>query len=89
METGEGISAGEIPRDLGEQLKKLSAQIEESNKRVDDFDLTIASLRQDFVTSDQLKELKYVIDSINPLEYVTVQQVKDMIDERTGKKKKV
>ena len=34
----------------------------------------------------RLAELKYVIDSINPLELTTLEQVKDLIKEAQGKK---
>ncbi len=34
----------------------------------------------------QVEELKYVLDSINPLEYATLDQVKDLLDEKLKKK---
>ena len=33
-----------------------------------------------------VEELKYVLDSINPLEYATLDQVKDLLDEKLKKK---
>lgn len=39
------------------------------------------------VTKEELMEVKYVVDTINPLEYATIDQVKDLLDERIGKKK--
>ncbi len=33
-----------------------------------------------------VEELKYVLDSINPLNYATIDQVKELLDERAKKK---
>ncbi len=33
-----------------------------------------------------VEELKYVLDQINPLNYATIDQVKDLLDERVKKK---
>ncbi|MFQ5406332.1 MAG: hypothetical protein ACE5DI_04200 [Candidatus Micrarchaeia archaeon] len=35
---------------------------------------------------NQIKELKYVLDTINPLEYATIDQVKELLNEKLGKK---
>lgn len=34
----------------------------------------------------QIKELRYVLDAINPLEYATIDQVKELLDEKLGKR---
>ena len=34
----------------------------------------------------QVEQMKYVLDSINPLEYATVDQVKELLDEKLKKK---
>jgi hypothetical protein len=36
-------------------------------------------LKENFVTKEELQELKYIIDTINPLEFVTYQQLKDLL----------
>ena len=36
---------------------------------------------------EEIKELKYVIEQINPVAYVTVDEVSDLVDERLGKAK--
>ncbi|MEW5955847.1 MAG: hypothetical protein AB1626_04925 [Candidatus Micrarchaeota archaeon] len=37
-------------------------------------------------TQSQLLELKYVMDTINPLDYATLDQVKELLEEKLGKK---
>lgn len=42
-------------------------------------------LEKKFVTKEELKELKYTVDMINPLEFVTRDQVKELIEESKKK----
>ena len=46
----------------------------------------LEDLRSRTATTENLKELKYVIDSINPLEFATLSQVKDLIDKKLKEK---
>jgi len=41
-----------------------------------------------YATKQELAEIRYVLDSINPLEYATVSQVRDLINEKFGDVKK-
>ncbi|OIO26162.1 hypothetical protein AUJ14_02550 [Candidatus Micrarchaeota archaeon CG1_02_55_22] len=41
-----------------------------------------------YATKQELSEIRYVLDSINPLEYATVSQVRDLINEKFGDVKK-
>lgn len=45
-------------------------------------------LERKFATKRELQELKYVLDSINPLEYATISQVRELVNERLGDVKK-
>jgi vacuolar-type H+-ATPase subunit I/STV1 len=60
----DGASLEEFKK-LDQKNQLLSAQIED--------------LESKLVTKEELKELKYIIDSINPLEFTTISQVKDII----------
>ena len=49
----------------------------------------LETLKTDIATlQEEIKELKYVIEQINPVAYVTVDDVSEMIDEKIGKLKK-
>jgi len=37
--------------------------------------------------SAQVKEIKYIVDSINPMEYVTIEQIRDIIDRKMRSQK--
>ena len=54
--------------------QKVTAGVDpETEKRIKELELKI-------------KEMTYVIDSINPLEYATLDQVKELMDEKIGKR---
>ncbi|MAG22056.1 MAG: hypothetical protein CL943_01995 [Candidatus Diapherotrites archaeon] len=67
-----------------ETLKNLEGM----ESRINTLQAELASIKHGVASQEQLQELKYVIDSINPLELATLQQVKDLIDEKIAKKKK-
>ena len=69
-------SASEVSSDevnsLKQQVSMLQAQVEDLSGRL--------------ASKEEVKELKYVIDSINPLEFATLDQVKEMIEKSKDKK---
>ncbi len=81
------VVSGSVPDGVEEQLRAFQRQMDENSRKIDDAISTIEALKNDFVTSEELKELRYVIDSINPLEFVTIDQAKDLIDEKISKSK--
>lgn len=65
------------------------------NQKVKKFEETPASTQTtavqetgNFATKEELKELKYTIDMINPLQYATLDQVKEVVDDIIEKKLK-
>jgi len=58
-----------------------SAEVGELRKAID-------KLVQEAATKTELNELRYVIDTINPLEYATIDQVRDLIKEVAEKLRK-
>ena len=67
QESSSSISSEEVDL-LKQKVTLLEAQLED--------------LRSRTATTESLKELKYVIDSINPLEFATLSQVRELIDKK-------
>lgn len=63
-----------------------SAQVESLKQKVSLLEAQIEDMRSRSATTESLKELKYVIDSINPLEFATLSQVRELIDKRLKEK---
>lgn len=47
----------------------------------------LEDLRKSMVTQVEIKELKYILDTINPLEYATISQVRELIKDEMGSAK--
>jgi len=58
--------------DLYEKQKTIKQDMEYLKSNID-------GLKDSFVTKEELQELKYIIDTINPLEFVTYQQLKELL----------
>lgn len=69
-----------------EDMAGINKSIRKMSERLALIEAQISEIRENYAMSEQLQELKYVIDSINPLEFVTLDQVNKLIDEKTGKK---
>lgn len=83
VKSGEtGAAKGAIPADLEKRLSDLEAGMQNLNEKTSMAVSEVASLKNSMVSEEQLKELKYVIDAINPLSYVTIDQAKQLIDDR-------
>jgi vacuolar-type H+-ATPase subunit I/STV1 len=63
---GAGGASSEELQDLKKKMELMQAQLDDISSRM--------------VSKEELQELKYIIDSINPLEFTTLSQVKEMIE---------
>jgi predicted RNase H-like nuclease (RuvC/YqgF family) len=70
---GSAVSSEEVSA-LQQKISLLEAQLEDMRSRT--------------ALKEELKELKYVIDSINPLEFATLSQVSELIDKKLSEKQK-
>lgn len=59
--------------DLTHQVSAISQRLVELEAKVDDVSRSAAK-------SEDVKEIKYVVDAMNPLHFITVDQAKEMID---------
>ena len=56
------------------------AEVIDLQKKVEMLEAQLSDLQSKMVNKEDLGELKFIIDSINPLEFVTIKQVKDIIE---------
>lgn len=62
-----------------EQFRELQAEIKELKTKIKGLESTLEMMSRRYAKAEDLKEMKYIIDNINPLEYTTVEQVKKLI----------
>jgi len=65
-----------------DKIDKILAKVEEFDSRIKGIESTLEMFSKRYARQEDLKEMKYIIDNINPLEYTTVEQVKKLIKEK-------
>ena len=74
----------EIRSELGSSSGGIAPPLEKSGPRTN---VQMTNLKKEVEElCNDVKEIKYVIDSINPLEYVTLDQLNDVVDRKLKKK---
>ena len=68
-----------MPKELG-GVGANSEDIVDVRKKLEMMQAQLDDISQRMVSKEELQELKYIIDSINPLEFATLSQVKEMIE---------
>ncbi len=80
---GDSQSSPATAAELAEISKRLTQNAEAIARLQSDADY----IRQNYAKSEEVSEIKYVIDSINPLEFVTVKDVQEIVGSGAKKKK--
>lgn len=82
-ETGSSGGAGWVQNELSSINSRLSQQSE----LLEELRMEIQSIKETFARQEELKEMKYVIDAINPLEFVTRKDLDEIMSHSLQKKK--
>ena len=73
------IEHEKVSPELTLQIEKLNSLVADLVKEINYNRELIDNMRQD------VNEMKYILDTVNPMEYVTINQVKDLINEKLKK----
>ena len=74
-----------MPSGLAERIEVLEKKMGDNSRRIEELNTIVSHLRKEFVSYDEFKELRQIVDAINPLELVTLDQVKELV-QRSSKK---
>lgn len=85
LQSGTG-SVGEKAQQLEQRLSELSGQVARHTLALEETAAQLSSLESKFAPKSELQEVKYIVQAINPLEFVTSKQVSEMIDQKLGQK---
>lgn len=75
--------SGEMPFEVKDLLDELDEKVRQNSFMLNEFKTDLSKISSVYAKTEDLKELKYIVEAINPLEFVTLDQVKDLI---TGQK---
>jgi len=67
------------------EIKEIHEKQKALESRLKQIEATLEFFSKRYARNEELKEMKYIIDNINPLEYTTVAQVKKIIKETETK----
>lgn len=70
---GSGVSS--------EKIEEILTKLEDLESRMKGIESSLNMFSKRYARAEDLKEMKYVIDNINPLEYVTIDQAKKLLKE--------
>ncbi|MEM0359726.1 MAG: hypothetical protein QXK06_00100 [Candidatus Diapherotrites archaeon] len=87
-ELAEQRETQEVPESVLKRFEELQKRIDAMDKKFEELNISIANANRKFVSSEELKELRYIVDSINPLNLATIDQVKDIVKNAMEKQQK-
>ncbi|MDD3178416.1 MAG: hypothetical protein PHR26_02765 [Candidatus ainarchaeum sp.] len=64
-----------------QEIKDITKRMDNIEKKIEHLEHSLELFSKKFAKEEDLKEMKYIIDNINPLEYATISQVKKIIKE--------
>jgi hypothetical protein len=82
-----GINEGSLS-ELNDSLNELNELVSRNSEKVMELDAVIDSIKQGFVSREQFEELKFVIDSINPLKLMNIDSAEKFIEKKMNEKMK-
>jgi vacuolar-type H+-ATPase subunit I/STV1 len=80
--TSKGNSNSEDSAVSDSQLNNINQKLDKLESRLNHIESSLELFSKRYARAEDLKEMKYIIDNINPLEYTTVEQVKKIIKEQ-------
>ncbi|MCK4883644.1 MAG: hypothetical protein KAS30_02110, partial [Candidatus Diapherotrites archaeon] len=69
-----------------ENLKKIETLVKENSSKNKESLIELKKIKTDFVNVSDFNQLRYVIDTINPLQFITFDQVEELIEKKFKKK---
>ena len=88
IEAGKAGSSLNDTEQLSKQLTQIQEQLDQNTAQISELYSAVDRIKDSSVKVEQFKELKYVIDSINPLEFVTYKDIEQLIEEKIASKSK-
>jgi len=82
IQAGYGSSSTDLSG-IEPELAEINRKLNENAEAIARLDSEIENIKENYAKAEDVAEIKYVIDTINPLEFVSIKDVKDLMQ---GKK---
>ncbi|MCD6230079.1 MAG: hypothetical protein J7K00_04785 [Candidatus Diapherotrites archaeon] len=70
-----------------ENLKKIEGLVKENSSKSKEILIELKKMKDDSVNIQDFNQLRYVIDTVNPLQFITFDQVEELIEKKFREKK--
>ncbi len=87
----EKLLAGQFASKSGSSevdVSNLRQKLEESDQRFVELEARLSQLSENAASKEEVQEMHYVVDSINPLQFVTLEQVKGLVAGKSVRSRK-
>ncbi len=72
--------------DLKNSVAELNELVSHNSEKIMELEALMDSLKQEFVSIEKFEELKYIIDSINPLKLMNIDSAEKLIEKKIDEK---
>lgn len=84
----EKIAAGDVgAKGSSGASPELTQKIEENERKIAELEARLQQFSESTASKEELQEMHYVVDSINPLQFVTLEQAKDLVSGKKPRRK--
>jgi len=84
-ELGERSFGQEMPEGTADQLRQISMQLRDAEAQLGELRSELSFIKNNSISTEKFKELQFIVESINPAELATIEQVKEMLPEKKKK----
>lgn len=84
--SGAGGASGKEVADLQNEVARLSQELSSISASHADMQDLLNRVKEKSATAESVQEIKYLLDSINPVEFVTAKDVEEIVEKKLGKK---
>ena len=85
--SGSGLSGEELSS-LRNEIASLSNTVSKQSDAISELQVSVQQIKDTFAKSEDVQEMKYVVDTIKPLEFVTRKDVMQLVGSEHEKKSK-
>ncbi|MFH1224894.1 MAG: hypothetical protein V1676_03745 [Candidatus Diapherotrites archaeon] len=84
--SGAAGASGKEVADLQNEVARLSQEVSSISASHADMQDLLNRVKDKSATAESVQEIKYLLDSINPVEFVTAKDVEEIVEKKLGKK---
>jgi hypothetical protein len=85
---GANGNGGGFSEEAAEQLRDVASKLESHAQKLLEIQNDVSDIREHYAKNDRVAEMKYVVDTINPMDFVTLRQFDELLEKKLAKKAK-